>query len=274
MSIVADMKLIDDGFEPVLKWVNARRPGIKFTETEDAYGDPLISSMLPYDLTDARCDDGLTDNEVLIELAGRGCYQSFGSAAGQKTNREYIHNTQKGKHPHKSILYHAKFTLFVAGISRRLSHEIIRHYVGADRTEELSPSQESTRYTEHTGTFICPPARLVSNELIAGFTGSVQRSYNDYIDYIEDRVTEYQDKHSKAPTGLDRKRIYEDASSLLPHSAETSMFITMNPESAAKMIRERSDYSADLEFIRLVSVINKTLGMRYKNLFPVDVGGE
>jgi len=269
VAVVAEMKIDQDGLRDVASWVESSRPHIVLNNAIH-FGDPTYSplaAMLPYNISEAR-DAGLTDNEMLIELAGRGCYQSYGSSAGRKTNRAYIENTQKGPNPHKSILYHAKFTLFVAGISRRLSHEIIRHYVGADRTEELSPSQESTRYTHHSGVFICPIKRLDDDVLIADFTGKMQAAYNAYCEYIDDRVAEFSAINGgNAPVGLDRKRIYEDASNELPHSAETSMYITMNPESAAKMIRERTDDSADLEFIRFAKKLNRVLSSRYKNLF-------
>ena len=40
----------------------------------------------------------------------------------RKSNADYIAHTQQGDVPHASILYHAKMSFFIAGVSRRVSH--------------------------------------------------------------------------------------------------------------------------------------------------------
>jgi thymidylate synthase (FAD) len=211
----------------------------------------------------------LTDNELLVELAGRECYHSYGLKAGRKSNAEYIAHTQSGSIPHASIMYHAKMTFFLAGISRRVSHELIRHYVGADRSEEGSPSQESTRYTFHPGHFAVPPYVLDGGEnSLLGFTNAVERTYRLYLDFVAQEEADYEDARGAKPTGIDRKRIYEAAAGLLPMQACTSMVWTTNPMALAKLFRERCDASADREFQRFATKWRGIAQARWPNLFP------
>lgn len=90
--------------------------------------------MLDQDMFDAFLDDeGLafkTDTdipaEVIAEAAGRTCYMSFGK--GRKTNAEYLERIISSHHG--SVLEHAVWNFLVTGISRSLTHELIRHRAG------------------------------------------------------------------------------------------------------------------------------------------------
>lgn len=211
----------------------------------------------------------LTDNELLPELYGRLCYYSFGAKAGTPNNKRYIANTQRGAIPHRSLLYHPKMSFFISGVSRRLTHELMRHYVGADRSEEGSPSQESTRYVEHPGWFVLHPGIINSGaETVDYFIQTMERVYRAYTAFIAQEESDYCNTHSGTPPkGLDRKRIYEAASSFLPHSAMTSLGWTTNPAALHKLFQERLDESADLEFQRLAQMWKKICVERWPNLF-------
>ena len=195
------------------------------------------------------------------------CYHSYGLKAGRKTNRDYIAHSQSGTVPHRSIMYHAKMTFFIAGISRRVSHELIRHYVGADRTEEGSPSQESTRYTFHPGQFIVPPRMAEDSRAVEQFAADMSAAYAAYREYIDFETEAHRAASGADPKGLDRKRIYEAAAGLLPMQAATSLVWTANPVSLAKMFAERTDESADAEFQRLAVAWKAICESRWPNLF-------
>lgn len=278
---IATMKLLPIGIESMMEWVGSHRPEC-LPDNADNW-----QALFPHDLTEPTPNDNdsqvlqtraLTDNELLVELAGRKCYDSFGLKAGKKTNSEYIKNTQAGAVPHASILYHAKMSFFIAGVSRRVSHELIRNYVGADRDEEGSPSQESTRFTHHYGFFIMPPRYLEKRETLPTddfghpmqerFTHAMQTAYNFYLGAVQEEVDAFTALHGKAPTSIDKKRIYEAASSFLPHQAETSFIWTTNPMAIAKFVRERADGSADLEIQRLARTWAKVCMDFSPNLFP------
>lgn len=267
ITCIAEMHLNPDGVVEMAEWVRERRPECLPSEYASFENDRhKAETLFPHGMEEN--DRPLTGNELLVELSGRKCYDSFGLKAGKRTNREYIENTQRGDIPHASIMYHAKMSFFIAGISRRVSHELIRHYVGADRDEEGSPSQESTRYVEHAGRYIAHPFILGDALKVDLFERAMRENYRYYLDYIERARGEYADKHGERPKGLDRKRIFESASPYLAHSCETSFIWTTNPIALAKLLKERDNEAADLEFARLAKTWKRLAVSRWPNLFP------
>ena len=263
VALIAEMELEPTGVGEMIKWVRSRRPECL---PEEYKGDGIaidlnMMALFPH-------EDSVSDNELLVELAGRKCYDSFGLKAGKKTNAEYIANTQAGDVPHASIMYHAKMSFFIAGVSRRVSHELIRHYVGADRTEEGSPSQESTRYVEHSGCYIAHPAILENERELDEFEIAMKDNYEAYRDCIIRRGSEFEQKHGAPPKGMDRKRIFESASPYLSHACETSFIWTTNPIALAKMFKERDNEAADLEYLRLARKWKQVCLEHWPNLFP------
>lgn len=62
--------------------------------------------------------------DLLAELAGRSCYQSWNNPSG-RDNASYIENIiNQG---HFSVLEHSSATLYIQDVSRALTHELIRH---------------------------------------------------------------------------------------------------------------------------------------------------
>lgn len=266
VACIADMTLKPEGVFDMVQWVRSRAPECVPEEYSDDFGLARYYQLFPHDMHDGH--RRITDNELLVELAGRKCYNSFGLKAGKKTNREYIANTQGGDIPHASIMYHAKMSFFIAGVSRRVSHELIRHYVGADRTEEGSPSQESTRYVEHAGFYVAHPAILDDAHELALFKSAMGRNYVEYLNYIERRELKHFDEHGHQPAGMFRKRIFESASPYLSHACETSFIWTTNPVALSKMFKERDNDAADLEYRRLAKKWKALCLELWPNLFP------
>ena len=270
VSVIGAMHVVPEGVQEMAEWVRDRNPEC-MPDDYDPKNELAWKTLWPHSLNRESIEgpEGwLSGNELLVELAGRKCYNSFGLKAGKKTNAEYIANTQSGDVPHGSIMYHAKMSFFIGGISRRVSHELIRHYVGADRTEEGSPSQESTRYVEHSGCYIAHPAILENEKERAEFERAMRVNYREYRLYIERRSDEFSVAHGKPPTGMDRKRIFESASPYLSHACETSFIWTSNPIALAKMFKERDNEAADLEYLRLARKWKKICKKHWPNLFP------
>ena len=98
--------------------------------------------------------------QALTEFAGRLCYLSFGADAGMEgghktiagrtTNQDYLANILKTKHG--SVLEHAVWSLLLEGVSRSLTHELVRHRAG------FGFSQLSQRYVDESEiAFVLPP---------------------------------------------------------------------------------------------------------------------
>ena len=104
--------------------------------------------------------DSEVPGQALAEFAGRLCYLSFGedaglegghrSISGRTTNEAYLANILKVKHG--SVLEHAVWTFLLEGVSRSLTHELVRHRAG------MGFSQLSQRYVDESEiAFVLPP---------------------------------------------------------------------------------------------------------------------
>jgi thymidylate synthase (FAD) len=208
------------------------------------------------------------DAERLPELAGALCYGAFGEKASKKSNGEYLAHTRDAQpFGHLSVEYHTTLVFLVEGVSRNLTHELIRHYVGCNRDEQGAPSQESTRYIEHPGSFVCPPRWCDDAVLRDTFFASCDVAYRAYLSAIRAEMSTVADAIGGAK-GMARKRIYEAARAMLPGSATTRLVWSANPVALRKMFTERGHEAADLEFWRLVGVWRPLCEERWPNLFP------
>src|SRR5216110_2905121 len=98
-----------------------------------------------------------TDGERLAEFAGRLCYMSQRNPASRST-RDYLENIKK--QGHGSVLEHANYSLLLEGVSRSLTHELVRHRAG------FAYSQLSQRYVDESkASFVVPPAIIGDDKL-------------------------------------------------------------------------------------------------------------
>lgn len=85
-----------------------------------------------------------SNGEILAEVSGRLCYKSFEVGLNpnvtkvREGTKEYIGNILKQKHG--SVLEHASTSVAFIGVSRILTHELVRHRAG------MAYSQESMRF--------------------------------------------------------------------------------------------------------------------------------
>lgn len=87
--------------------------------------------------------------EVLCETAGRTCYMSF-ARPRPGGNAAYLHHIKEVGHG--SVLEHAVWNLLFTGVSRSLTHELVRHRAG------FGFSQLSQRYVdESVAEYVVPP---------------------------------------------------------------------------------------------------------------------
>ena len=100
--------------------------------------------------------------QALAEFAGRACYQSWSKPnPATATNEGYLrHILEVG---HLSVLEHGSVTFYLTGISRSLTHELIRH-------RHFSYSQLSQRYVPERDAAMVEPAVIAEDpELHAMF---------------------------------------------------------------------------------------------------------
>jgi thymidylate synthase (FAD) len=177
--------------------------------------------------------------EQLIEMAGRSCYQSWSNPAG-RTNAEYIGNMLD--HGHLSVIEHANATFYVTGVSRSLTHELVRH-------RHLSFSQLSQRFVpERDSNFIEPDPIAADPELHEIFLESVraaQAAYDRLAARLEERFASVEDRT------LRRKLARQAARSVMPNATETQIVVTGNLRAWRDFVRKRGTEHADVEIRRL-----------------------
>lgn len=190
--------------------------------------------------------------QTVAEFAGRLCYLSFGPdaglegghklIAGRTTNTEYLANILRTRHG--SVLEHAVWTVLLEGVSRALTHELVRH-------RHFSYSQLSQRYVDESEVaFVLPPEIAPESEAYRLFEQSCARALSDYrqlLAQIEEQV-----KDEPSPT-LRRKRARQTARSLLPNATETKIVVTGNARAWRHFIELRAAPGADTE-IRVLAI--------------------
>jgi thymidylate synthase (FAD) len=189
-----------------------------------------------------------TDGERLAEFAGRLCYMSQRNPAGRQT-REYLENIKK--QGHGSVLEHASYSLLLEGVSRSLTHELVRHRAG------FAYSQLSQRYVDESeAQFVMPPAMIGDEPLETAWRAQVtvaQESYIALVDALMQRYAWVDDKVHR------RKMAREAARGVLPNSTETKIVVTANARAWRTMLELRSSEGAELEIRRAAVLILRIL---------------
>ncbi len=189
-----------------------------------------------------------TDGERLAEFAGRLCYMSQHNPAGRST-REYLENIKK--QGHGSVLEHANYSLLLEGVSRSLTHELVRHRAG------FAYSQLSQRYVDESeAAFVVPPAIVGDEALVAAWRrqiDSAQESYVALVSQLMERLGWVTDKVHR------RKMAREAARGVLPNSTETKIVVTGNARAWRTMLELRSSEAAELEIRRAAIAVLRVL---------------
>lgn len=220
----------------------------------DWSGDALMKEYSPH------MDNGdeVMDADELAEMAGRLCYKSW-----ERPNPLTAHN--KGylsniiSQGHFSVLEHASATFWIGGVSRSLTHELVRH-------RHLSFSQVSQRYVDESvesagGGYVVHPALrewvdtylVPDDQVVKEFDPSVgdifdmvdrgQRSlYKDLVDFLVGK-------------GVDRKTARGAARGVLPNMTETELIVSGNLRAWRDMLSKRLGQGADAEIRELAVVI-------------------
>lgn len=189
-----------------------------------------------------------TDGERLAEFAGRLCYMSQRNPAG-RTTHEYLENIKK--QGHGSVLEHANYSLLLEGVSRSLTHELVRHRAG------FAYSQLSQRYVDESdAAFVVPPAILGDEALVAAWQQQVEGAQATYVALVDKLMQRYQWVDDKVHR---RKMAREAARGVLPNSTETKVVVTGNVRAWRTMLELRSSEGAEFEIRRMALAVLRVL---------------
>ncbi len=178
------------------------------------------------------------DAERLIERAMRICHG--GDLNEDKTvNKTFIQSVIKLGH--ESVIEHSSVTFKISGVSRSLTHQLVRHRLA-------SYTQESQRYVKKTDfDYICPDSIWNNPELRDKYANLMVEINNLYNSFIE--------------AGIKR----EDARYMLPNACTTTIWVTMNFRELRSFFKLRCDSHAQWE----IRDMAKTMLVECYNRFPI-----
>lgn len=205
--------------------------------------------------------------EVVSEFAGRLCYLSFGEDAGlegghksipgRTTNEAYLGNILHVKHG--SVLEHAVWTLLIEGVSRSLTHELIRHRAG------FGFSQLSQRYVDESNIgFVLPPEITEGSRGYEIWVQACEQTLEGYRALLDEMSNQVGDD---GPATMRKKRARQAARAVLPNCAETKIVVTGNARAWRHFMEMRGSGSADVEIRRLANVVLRTLHKEAAHIF-------
>jgi thymidylate synthase (FAD) len=175
--------------------------------------------------------------QALAEFAGRACYQSWKKPnPATATNAGYLANILDSGH--YSVLEHASVTFYITGISRSLTHELVRH-------RHFSYSQLSQRYVpERDAAMVEPEVIAEDPELHEKFLAAADagiRAYTELLEGLEKRFADVPDATAR------RKQARQAARAVLPNATETRIVVTGNYRAWRHFIGMRATEHADVE---------------------------
>lgn len=211
-----------------------------------------------------------TDNpEKLIAQAAKICYSPVGveeieKSLDQESVEKFINMLMDIGH--ESPIEHVSFTFAVEGVSRTLTHQLVRHRMA-------SFSQQSQRYVRlEQFDYIIPPAiekNEIAKEIFIKAMEEDQQHYDEIVDILYREnvkllITHGEDEKS-AKSKAEKKSI-EDARYIFPNACETKVVFTMNARSLFNFFKHRCCNRAQweiremaIEMLKLVRGVAPTL---------------
>ncbi len=206
---------------------------------------------------DVPWDTDTDGGEALAEFAGRACYQSWKKPnPATATNAGYLHHILEVGH--LSVLEHGTVTMYLTGISRSLTHELIRH-------RHFSYSQLSQRYVpERDAAMVEPDVIAEDPELHAKFVAASDAAVTAYTELLEGLQKKFADVEQAT---LRRKQARQAARAVLPNATETRIVVTGNYRAWRHFVAMRASEHADVEIRGLGIACLRALKDKAPNVF-------
>lgn len=194
--------------------------------------------------------EGALPGEALIEFAGRSCYESY-TRPNERTATMPGYMANILEVGHFSILEHASISVYVTGLSRTCTHELVRH-------RHLSPSQLSQRFVDGSVVnYVLPPV-LRDDEEVEEIFAEVQ----DVLDGAYEQISE-----KLVAKGVQGKKAKEAARAVLPNATEARIVLTGNYRAWLEFLTKRDSEHADAEIRDVAQMIGAILEHHAPNVF-------
>jgi thymidylate synthase (FAD) len=156
---------------------------------------------------------------------------------------------------HESVIEHASFTFSLEGISRAMTHQLVRHRIA-------SYTQQSQRYVAYDtlGHYVTPPSISQSPKAKKIFEKTLMQISEAYQKLLKDGISK------------------EDARFILPNAAKTNIVVTMNARELRHFFRlrccQRSQWEIREVAIEMLRQVKKVAPSLFENAGPscVELG--
>ena len=190
--------------------------------------------------------------EKTIAAAAKLCYSAVGvddivSNLNEENVEKFLNMLMS--YGHQSPIEHVSFTFAVEGVSRSLTHQLVRHRIA-------SYSQQSQRYVKlNQFEYIFQPAINNNEKCKEIYVNAMKNIQRDYDIIVDNLMQDY------LKQGLDKKvaekKAIEDARYVFPNACETKIILTMNARSLINFFNHRCCERAQWEIRNLADEMLK-----------------
>lgn len=226
--------------------------------------------------------------EKVVAAAAKLCYSASGvEEISQNLDDESVEKflNMLMSFGHASPIEHVNFTFAIEGVSRSLTHQLVRHRLA-------SYSQQSQRYVKlNQFNYIIPPAiegNEKARELFVEVMKEDQKAYDNLVEILEadalkvlkkevsaKRNIDIDDIEDKELQGLKRKAekmAIEDARYVFPNACETKIMVTMNARELIHFFNQRCCERAQWEIremaTQMLKLARSAAPVLFKNAGP------
>ena len=189
-------------------------------------------------------EDQLRNQLRIIEEAGRTSYQSFSGPITEETAAKFVRMI-RGRN-HMSVLEHGSMSVGFYGVSRGMTHELVRHRLA-------SVTQESTRYVDYTKGDDNPDLDRFQVEMVF----PPHKDLRERIDLVDGRTMtpiEMGEEMEKFYRALRKSGwVPEDARQVLPTALVSDIVMTANFREWRHIFELRTQKAAHWEIRRVMN---------------------
>jgi thymidylate synthase (FAD) len=207
------------------------------------------------------------DGARLAKFAGQLCYLSIGDRRTPNTAAKgYFANIIA--QDHTSVMEHCSYTFLLWGVSRALTHELVRHHVGVGK------SQLSQRYVDIEQTrFVEAPEYAEDETLHRMFEQSIDSAAAQYAARASILYANLQDTSEQfrlsSPKDK-RKWVNSIARRCLPNETEAPLIFSGNARAFRNIIEQRCTPHADNEIrscmLKVLAVLKEVEPLLFDDL--------
>lgn len=208
--------------------------------------------------------------EKVVAASAKLCYSPVGVDAlleemDDKSSEKFLSKLMELGH--ESPLEHVSFTFAIEGVSRVLTHQLVRHRIA-------SYSQQSQRYVKlEAFEYIVPPAiqnNPIAKAMFDKAMADDQKVYNEIADILEkDYYNEFISEgmsERKAKSQAEKKAV-EDARFVFPNACESKIVVTMNARSLINFFNHRCCNRAQWEIRNMANEMLKVVRKKAPSIF-------